>query len=824
MLLISASYFTYAQDKITVTGHITDTNNVPISSVDVQVLYAVQPITTTTNFRGDFKRIVPAAGSFTIKFSHVGYQTLQVNIDPKGETELFVTKMLKRSSTILPSVVIEDQRDRNSTLTRIDPKLTKQIPTITNPVIALVLSSGASTTSEFTSQYNVRGGNFDENLIYVNDIEIFRPLLIRSGQQEGLNFINSDLVSSILFSAGGFESKYGDKISSTLDIRYKKPTEFAGSATFSLLANSIHLEGVAGKKFTYLLGIRQKSNTYLLNSLQTQGNYTNNAEDLQTLLTYSLTPKWELSFLGNISLTKYGLVPTSRETSFGSFDNILKMTMYFEGQEIDRFNSLFGAATATYTPDAKTQMKFIFSGFSSKEKEYYDILGEYFLNQLEIDYNQDDFAKEGALIGIGGYREHARNDLFSRILNFEHKGMHEYQSGVLSWGVKVQNEFIHDKMNEWHLLDSAGYAVPNPPEISGDTNNVPQAVHLQNVIKSMNSTQMTTLSGFVQKDWDFERKNEDIITLTAGIRLNYMDFTKELLPSPRLQLSYKPSKNPNILFRLSTGMYVQPPFYREMRLSYDDTILNLKAGSIYPNAKAQKSIQGVAGMDYFFLAWGRPFKLVSEVYYKYLWDLIPYVVNDVRINYYPDQRSVGYAVGMDSRLSGEFIPGIDSWISMAIMSTKEDIQGDYYYDRTTGEKVEPGYIPRPTDQRFNINVFFQDYLPSFPYIKVNLNLVFGTGLPTGAPNAPKYLQTIRMPAYKRVDIGSAVIIKGDDGLMQKNRLKFFKTITAALEVFNLFNISNVISYAWVADYENYYYAVPNYLTPRRINLKLALEF
>ena len=745
--------------------------------------------------------------------------------------------VMKRSAEELPDVEIVDKQIRHTNLQRLSPKVAAEIPSLSGGGVEDLLKTlpGVASNNELSSQYSVRGGNFDENLVYVNGIEIYRPFLIRAGQQEGLSFVNSALVSSILFSAGGFESKYGDKMSSVLDIQYKKPTSFGGSFQASLLGAQAHVEGISkNRKFTYLTGVRYKSNSYIFRGLETEGDYKPNFADVQALFAYRISDKVELSFLGNYARNSYNVIPSSRQTEFGTIQEAYRLNIYFEGQEVDRFENYMGALSLDYYPKDNLKLQFISSAFQTRESETFDILGEYFIGKLENQLDDEQFGEVVQAQGVGGFLDHARNYLKATVFNIEHKGYYDLSKHYLQWGVKYQHEFINDRLSEWELIDSAGYTIPEPPFTVGDPAPVytPQ-LEMYSLYKADTTFQSNRYSAFIQNSWNFHIGTANAY-LIAGIRGSYWDINKQFVLSPRLTLSVKPIWEQDILFRFSAGYYQQPPFYRELR--------DLQ-GRVNPAVRAQKSIHFVAGMDWDFIAWNRPFKFVTEAYYKVLDDLVPYVVDNVRIRYYGDNISHGYAYGLDMKVNGEFIKGIDSWFSFSLLKTSEDIEGDNYWEyyNEAGEEIIPGYtedqvvadsaqffpgyIPRPTDQRVHFALFFQDYIPRNPTWKMHIKLIFGSGLPFGPPNAPKYEHVYRTPAYRRVDIGfSKELIGGYSSFGPKNPLKYIKSAWISLEVFNLFQIYNTISYILVKDKNGREYAVPNYLTPRLINLRLAVNF
>ena len=831
-LILSTTLLFGQEKRAEVYGQVLDQKGNPIMLANIAPEGILGGATSTSN--GKFSFDVESEKKIKLVASFVGYSTKDTTVTLK-QGERFNWKIcLTQESLSLGEVRIEDKIARASTLSRINPRDALKIPSAAGDGIYALIKSqaGVSSNNELSSQYSVRGGNFDENLIYVNDIEIYRPFLVKTGQQEGLPFVNSSLVSGILFSAGGFDAKYGDKMSSVLDVTYKKPQEFGASVDLSLLGASLTVEGATkSKKLTYLIGARQKSNQYILNSLQTKGDYKPSFTDVQSYFTYSPSEKWEFSFLGYYSRNSYKLVPSNRETDFGTVQEAYRLKIYFEGQEVDKFNSYMGAFTTTYKPNDLTRLKLIASAYQTNESESYDILGQYWIGLLENDLGSEGFGDEVMAQGVGTDLKHARNRLYATITSLKHVGEHIVGRSVLFWGAQYQYEHVEDHVNEWQMVDSAGFSLPNPGDSVGAVFPNQSPLVLQNVIRADHILASNRFSGYLMNSWDF---HENGIILTLGGRFQYWDVNKQFLFSPRASFSFKPEWEKDILFRVSGGWYYQPPFYREMR-GYD--------GELNKDLKAQESIQVVVGADWNFRMKNRPFKLVAETYYKQLDNLVPYTVDNVSIKYSGQNNSHGYAYGVDVKINGEFVPGVDSWATVSWMKTEEDIEGDYYWEYYNAEgvkivpgytsdntptdstKFEPGYIPRPTDQRFNFSIFFQDYIPNAPTWKMNLNLVFGTGLPTGPPNSEKYLQTLRMPGYKRVDVGFMKQLIGESSVFsQKNPLRFVKEAWISLEVFNLLQFNNTVSYLWVKDVSNRTYAIPNYLTPRQINLRLVINF
>ncbi len=807
-------------------GSITDEKGNKLEMVNV----SIQGLTGgyTSDSKGNYELQIPADTSITVAYSFIGYQPHLRNFKLKAGEKRQFDIVMKSVATDLPVSEVRDQRLRSTTMNKLNPKQAQLLPSISGGIEDLVKTlPGVSSNNELSSQYTVRGGNFDENLVYVNGIEIYRPFLIRSGQQEGLSFLNPALVSGISFSAGGFSAEYGDKLSSVLDVTYKKPTETAASIGLSLLGADFHIEGsAANKKLTYLLGARYKTTQYVLNAMETQGAYRPDFTDIQALIQYQFNRKWGLSVLGNYSRNKYELIPESRQTDFGTFQEAYRLNIYFDGKEVDRYETGTGALTLNYTPSPTTDLKLIVSTYATNETETYDIQSQYWIGKLETSMGSEQFGNVVQSQGVGTFIDHARNYFYANVLNIDHKGTTIREKSTTKWGIRYQFQQLDDKISEWEMIDSAGYSLPFPTNSPGISKPDRSDFILNENIKAHNILNTNSLNAFLQNSWFFEDHNHASYTLTAGLRGNYYDYANEFKLSPRVSLAYKPNWEHQMVFRFSTGIYNQPPFYREMRL-FD--------GSLYNDPHSQQSFQVILGSDLNFTAWTRPFIFTSEIYYKYLYNLVPYEVDNVRIRYYADQVASGYATGIDLKVNGEFVKGIESWASVSVMKTAENIKGDQYdqitYDPLTNNQpidtvtVYPGFIPRPSDQRVQFAIFFQDYIPGYPTFRVNLKILFGTGLPFGPPNTERYQQTQRMPPYRRVDIGfSKQLISEQTTFKKKNPLTHIKNMWISLEVFNLLQVNNTVSYVWVKDINNRQYAVPNYLTPRQLNLKLIAEF
>ena len=763
---------------------------------------------------GNYQLQINETGSLTLVASCVGFLNKEVVIENLRDSRKELNFILEANIAQFDEVSVSARYERATAFSRIDLKDMQLVPNTTGGIESLIKTlPGVSSNNELSSQYNVRGGNFDENLIYVNDIEIYRPFLVRSGQQEGLSFVNSDMISSIRFSAGGFDAKFGDKMSSVLDITYRNPKSFGGSFSTSLLGGTVHLEGIdKSKKFTYLTGVRYKTTSYLLNSLETSGDYSPRFTDFQGLFTYALSRKSELSILANMAINQYNFVPKERNTEFGTSSTPLNLVIYYEGQETDRFDTYMGALSYKYSPKPNFWMKFITSGFNTLESETFDILGEYYINELDNTIGSETYGDSILNIGIGGFLNHARNYLNAYVFSTNYIADYTTENHKIRWGAGYQYNTITDKLSEWEMVDSTGFTVPADDE----------SLELNYVVKSNNNLISSKVTAYFQDTWAFRGIGNEYY-LTTGLRVSYLDLNQQVLFSPRLSFSVKPDWEKDIMFHISTGVYYQPPFYREMR--NPEGILN-------KDLKSQRSIHFVAGGDYIFKAWERPFKFTAELYYKDLANLVPYKVDNVRIKYSGANLAGGYAAGIDMKINGEFVRNAESWVSLSVMQTREDIEGDYYYitQNNISKIIEPGYYPRPTDQLFNFGLYFQDYLPNNPDYKVHLNFLYGSRLPYSSPGNNRYDEIFRIPPYRRVDIGFSKILKKEGTMLSAgNPLKHFTNIWISAEIFNLLDINNTISYLWVRTISNQQnvpgvFAVPNYLTSRRFNIKLSAKF
>ena len=791
LILLSSPLLLQAQQKTILKGKITDTDKKAVYGAHIQIKNSTT--VANTNEFGFFSIEAPAGKTFKVIITHISYESVSKEFYLKnGETRTF-NPILTLKKELLQEIKVESKeniRDKNIV---IDAAHLDQTPVTSSGAVEQIIKTlpGVSSNNELSSQYSVRGGNFDENLVYINEIEIYRPNLIRSGQQEGLSIINPDLVSSVQFSSGGFDAKYGDKLSSVLDVRYKNPTKFEASAEASLLGASAHFANKSGK-LSYMTGLRYKTNRYLLNSLDTKGEYEPNYTDLQALVNYRFSPALSLHFWGNFSRNKYNFEPENRTTSFGTISNALQLKIYFDGKEKDEYRTNTQAVTFKFHPNSNSLLRLIASRYETIEEENFDIMGQYFLSDLFV--AQGGEASESLEnLGIGTFIDHARNKLEKDVFTLDLKGDHNIDKLFFQWGIGAKHEEIRDKINEWQYQDSAGYAVP----VSDSEVLLAYSRNAKNKIDSKHFT------SFAQSTWVSENNNGEF-QLTAGLRYHYWDFNKESFLSPRASLNYIPNWKNKVKFRLAAGYYQQVPSYREM--------LNIN-GQISNNIKLQKSIHYVLGQEYYFKAWNRPFKFSSELYYKDLKSLIPYDIENLRIRYYGDQKSEGYAAGLDLRINGEFVPGTESWASLSIMKTEEDIIGD-----------NQGYIPRPTDARINFSMFFQDYLPNNPSYKMHLSLFYGGRLPVWSPKTGKNGGNFKMPNYRRIDLGFSKVLVDKNMKYQSGLLKHFKSMWISLEVFNVLDINNTVSYLWIRDISGNQYAVPNYLTSRKLNLKLSAKF
>ncbi|WP_339917540.1 TonB-dependent receptor [Yeosuana marina] len=793
-------------------GIILDTNNQPIANVSIKA----GTIGTETNDNGFYILNIPSNKDVSIEFTHLSHKKIISTFNLKnGETLEFNPVMSLSIEQIATVVITGKSQNMVEGITTLNPETIRKIPGANAGVENLLMTlPGVSNNNELSTQYSVRGGNFDENLVYVNGIEIYRPFLVRSGQQEGLSFVNTDLVENVEFSAGGFQAKYGDKLSSVLDITYKTPYQSEINADLSLLGGSVSIEGVSkDSKLSGIVGIRYRNNSLLVNAKETQTNYDPTFSDVQTYLTYKFTNKFHLSFLGNASLNKYNYQPQARQTNFGTLSDPMALIIYYEGEEKDQYQTLFGAFKGTYFANDNLTMHLIASTYHTTEEEHFDILAQYNLGEVNSSIGDENFGDVEFSEGIGSQLNHGRNDLDALITNIEQKGQYNINDNQIEWSVKYTHEDIRDRLIEWEVIDSAGFSI-RPPKTT-PINEQPYASYsgpiepFQNV-RATNNAQINRIQAYTQWSKRSTIGTSDV-WYNAGVRVhNWMvtgdniSSSNQTVFSPRAQFAIKPSWKKDMLFRIATGIYYQPPFYKELRDS---------AATVQPNVKAQKSFHLVLGNDYSFKMWDRPFKLTTEAYYKNLTDVNPYTLENVRIRYRADNNAKAYAYGLDMRLNGEFVPGTESWFSFGYLKTEENIDNK-------------GYIARPTDQRLKFAALFQDYVPNIPSMKMYLNLVYNTGLPGGSPSyADPYEYQNRLPAYKRADLGLQFVLVDENKQFKSGWKKPFKELSFGFEIFNMFDVQNSITNTWVRDvYTKRQYSIPNYLTPRVFNVRTTMKF
>jgi hypothetical protein len=804
--------FMASAQSASIKGVILDKNNQPVPNVNV----SCQGEGTQSNANGFYLLKIPAGKKVFVIFSHISLKKSTVAITLKPDEDYEFNLVMDDQYEQMGDVIITvNNRKRVQGITVLEPEMIRKIPGA-NAGVENILKSlpGVNSNNELSTQYAVRGGNYDENLVYVNEIEVYRPFLIRSGQQEGLSFTNTDLVQNVDFSAGGFQSKFGDKLSSVLDITYRTATQFAAVAEGSLLGASLAVDAVSKDgKWSTINGIRYRNNSLLVNSQETQTNFTPVFADIQTNVNFKPTDKWEFSFLGNISSNDYNYQPLTRQTNFGTIQDPMALLIFYEGQEKDKYTTVFGAVKSTYTASKNATYKLIASAYHTKEQEYFDILAQYRLGEVDSNFGSENFGDVAFTRGIGSQLNHARNDLDALIINTELKGIHNFKKNLFEWGAKYTRESIRDRVIEWEVIDSAGFSL-NPPKFL-PKNDQPYSpytgplVPYQNV-RATNFVDINRFSSYVQ--WSrkgYIGTNE--IWMNAGVRSQNWTVSDDINRSktqftfsPRAQFSLKPKWKKDMFFRLSGGLYHQPPSYRELRAA---------SGVVQPEVKAQQSIHIVLSNDYSFKMWNRPFKMVSELYYKSLSDVNPYTLDNVRIRYAASNNAKAYAQGFDYRLNGEFVPGTESWFSFGYLKTEENINNK-------------GFISRPTDQRLKFALLFQDYMPKIPSLKLYLNLVYNTGLPGGSPSyADPYLYQNRLRDYRRADVGFFKVLIDDQNPSSKRWLQSFKELAVGLEIFNLFDNQNAITNTWVRDvYSKNQYAIPNYMTTRVFNVKVNMRF
>ncbi|GAA3590367.1 TonB-dependent receptor plug domain-containing protein [Flavivirga amylovorans] len=815
-LLISFIFFFiiiigYSQTA-TIKGIVLDENNQPIEKVNIKTGTSG----TVTNSNGFFILKINANQDAIVEFTHLSHKKIVSTFNLKSGEEYEFNPVMSSSVEQIATVVVTNNRRKEvEGIITLKPEAIRKIPGANAGVENLLLTlPGVSNNNELSTQYSVRGGNYDENLVYVNGIEVYRPFLVRSGQQEGLSFVNTNLVQNVDFSAGGFQAKYGDKLSSVLDITYKTPYQFEVNADLSLLGGSLSVENISkDSKFTSITGIRYRDNSLLVNAKETETNFRPTFADAQTFLTYKFSNKFHVSFLGNASINKYDYEPLTRQTNFGTLSDPIALIVFYEGQEKDRYQTYFGALKGTYFANDNLTLKLITSTYHTTEEEYFDIFAQYRLGEVNTNIGDENLGDVEFSQGIGSQLNHGRNDLDALITNIEHKGDFNINDNRIEWSVKYTNEDIRDRLIEWEVIDSAGFSI-RPPRTT-PINEQPYIPYngpieaFQNV-RATNNTQINRLQAYAQ--WSKRSKiGTSDVWYNAGIRVHNwsvkgdgISSSNQTVFSPRAQFAIKPSWKKDMLFRVATGLYYQPPFYRELRDAN---------GVVQPNVKAQQSLHLVLGNDYSFKMWNRPFKLTTEVYYKNLTDVNPYTLENVRIRYRANNNAKAYAYGLDMRLNGEFVPGTESWFSFGYLKTEENINNR-------------GYISRPTDQRLKFAALFQDYVPNVPNMKMYLNLVYNTGLPGGSPSyADPYEFQNRLPDYKRADLGLQFVLVDQKKQFKRGWKKPFKELSFGFEIYNMFDVQNSITNTWVRDaFSKRQYAIPNYLTPRVFNVRTTMKF
>ena len=768
----------------TLQGKVTDSNNNPVELATVAVVK--QGKVAMTNLKGEYSIQLHSADSVVVRYSMVGYKTkTRVLRKPRGKQTLLIQLF---DDNQIGEVTVVGQKRQTGTTEQLEVKNAQNTPSATGNAVEELIQqqAGVSTHSELSSQYNVRGGSFDENSVYINGVEIYRPFLVRSGQQEGLSIINPDMVKSIGFSTGGFEAKYGDKMSSALDINYKQPDRFEAKATASMLGASAYV-GVSNKKFSWSNGLRYKTNRYLLGSLQTKGEYDPSFLDYQTYLTFKPNKRWSLEFMGDISENHYNFTPSDRETNFGTMENVKSFKVYFDGTEKDLFRTYFGTFTIARHFTDKTTLSLIGSAYSTNEQEKYTIQGQYWLTQTETSEN----------LGVGTYMEHARNYLKANVKSLKLALAHKAKRHEVLAGITYKWEHVDEYSKEYEMRDSSGYNIPHTGE----------DMKMVYSLKAHNTLDANRFEGYIQDTYKFMSRGEHtFFTLNYGLRFSHWSFNRETIISPRLSLSIVPPFNSNVTFRFAAGLYYQAPFFKELRDT--TTVDGTTYATLNRKIKSQRSIHFIAAYDYKFKMHDRPYKFTAEAYYKALGNIVPYSVNNVKVVYDASRQCSGHAMGLDMKLYGEFVPGTDSWISFSLMDTRINLNGKS--------------VPLPTDQRYSFNLYFTDYFPGSDKWRMSLKLAFADGLPFGPPHRDLSTMQFRAPAYKRADIGMSYRLF--DREKSEKKKSVVKNVWLGVDCLNLFGINNVNSYYWITDVTNQQYAIPNYLTGRQINARLSVEF
>jgi len=807
----------------TIRGIVLDENKIPVPNSEI---YTNNTKGTTSNENGVYSIDIPANEEVVLKIQSIGLKSVQLTIQLKSNQHYEFNPILKTDVEQLGTVLVTSTKKTDiEGLVSVDPLTIRNLPSASAGVEALLKTlPGVSNNNELSTQYNVRGGNFDENLVYVNEIEVYRPFLIRSGQQEGLSFVNTDLVKNVAFSAGGFQAKYGDKLSSVLDVTYRQPKKVGANAEFSFLGGSVSVEGLSkNAKTSAIIGARYRDNSFLVDARDTESNFRQSFVDVQTYITHALSSKFELSFLGNIATNLYDFEPTTRTTNFGTLDSPQALNIVFDGQEQDRYRTFFGAFKGSYKPNKNLNLRFISSVYQTQEQEYFDIISQFLVGRVNSAVGSDSFGEIESIDGVGAEISHARNDLDALIFNLQHKGTYTKDNNQFDWGVRYTHEDIRDRVREFEFVDNSGNfvspnlnrAIPNEPTpLDPFDDRVDRRIIPFNNVRAINKVTIDRISGFGQ--WSKQTFIGDHkVWLNAGVRAQQwtvsgtsqrqsVDRSNQVTVSPRGQFAIKPAWKKDLLFRFSTGLYHQPPFYRELR--------NL-SGEVVSNVEAQQSFHISLSNDFSFKMWDRPFKLTSEIYYKDLTNVNTYTVENVRIRYRANNNATAFAQGLDLRINGEFVPGTESWFSFGYLKTEEN-------------QDNRGFIARPTDQRLKVGVLFQDYVKSIPNLKAYINLVYQTGLPGGSPTgADPFLFQQRLRDYRRADIGTFYELVGKN--RQAKLFKFlnhFQSFEIGFEIFNIFDFQNAVNNTFVRDANTQQqFAIPNFLTPRLLNVKVKMR-
>lgn len=810
LMVLLPCLFPVLRAQGTLHGSVLSPEGEPIHYASIGLLDTPKPTGTYTDSRGQYQLTIRQTDSVTVRISCTGYESQDHRLRLANGQSLRLDITLKPSARQLNTVTVSDDRLRSTDFTTINIERIENTVGPSGSVESIIKTlPDVNSNNELSSQYSVRGGSFDENLVYINRIEIYRPQLVRSGQQEGLSIINPDLVDNISFSPGGFDATYGDRMSSVLDIIYSRPTERRFKLSLSLLGGSATALGTIGKHFSYGIGFRHHSNTYLFRSMDTEGNYSTSYTDLQAILRYRFNDSLDLSFLTVWTRNVYGLVPYTRTTTFGTFNQSLKLNVYFDGLEDDRYRTLLGAFTLNYHPNDDLQLQWINSAISNREQENYDIQSQYWLYAIGVGENAADTNQFDQ--GVGTFLEHARNRQDMTVYSSQLRVVRYALLGSWNFGIKAQMERTRGSMREWKWVDSADYSYPTDYHIPGLDDTAVYNPQLQHFYNASATVRTLRGSAYLQRQVNLFTRRDHQIKLTAGLRGQYyssrsdsIHLNSQFLLSPRLSATFKPSSGPDILYRLVAGLYQQPTLYRELRNP---------DGSLHPGVPAQCSYLASASADWNFRLWDKPFRLTADIYYKYITHLIPYTIENLRLRYNPDLPAVGYATGASIRINGDFVPGLQSWASISLMKTQEDILNDNL-----------SWLNRPTDQRLSFKLFLQDYIPSFPWWRMSLSLIYGTRTPTTYPNQTDRSAEYYIPPYFRADWGNTIQLTRFERIRRSRIGQLFDDLSVSIEVFNLFDHHNVVSFIWVADYTNFYWAVPNYLTARQVNIKLSATF